>query len=115
MYLAKCSIERVTAQAFAKKGPIFAKLMSGWQTLLPKDLSSRCFPHKISSYLEQERQITTLHVYLEDSYCGVFLTYNAHIIIERISVYLGGKIINKISSKILGNIPTIKDALCDGQ
>ena len=102
MKLAKWSIEKAAAQAFAKRGDTYVKLMSYWKILLPPNIGSRCLPYKIVSHEDGKSQINTLYIHSEDPSTSMFLTYNAEVTIERIAVLLGGKKVNKISVKTIG-------------
>lgn len=79
-----------------KKNPILAAIIFNWSNIVGKELSTNTNPFKITQSRENNAKINVLHIEANNASLSMQVFYQQEIILERISIYLGFRAINKI-------------------
>lgn len=89
--------------ALSKKGKDMAKVVMAWNSFVPEDLATRCWPHKIKCHEVNGIKTSILHVHAQDSHAGLALTYCEPVLLEKMLLYFGRKIVDRILTKTIGS------------
>ncbi len=81
---------------FNKHHPFLAEILINWSKIVGSRFSSVTSPVKITRSKDKGKDINILLIYVENSSISVEFVFQQEIIIERIAVYLGSRIIDKI-------------------
>ncbi len=81
---------------FNKQHPFLAEILINWQKIVGIRFSQITYPVKIIRSKEKGVDINILVVNVDNSSISVEFIFQQEIIIERLAVYLGSKVINKI-------------------
>lgn len=79
-----------------KKNPILAELIIDWKKIVGEKFSKNSIPTKIIRSKESGKYINILYINTENSSVAMEISYQKEIILERISVYMGYKSVDKI-------------------
>lgn len=80
-------------------GKDFAEIMISWPKIVGPKYAAGCWPLKISNQTN-DRLPTTLHIGAANASIGTELSYSQNLIIEKIAIYLGKKLIEKVTITI---------------
>lgn len=105
MKLLSHDINIIIKRIFGKRHPLFAEIMINWDKIVGPKFSSQTTPLKIGNIREKGQVLNILHVQVENSSIALELSFHQHIIIERISVYLGFKAIHQLKTTIYSAKP----------
>lgn len=93
-------IDQLMRKVYQKQGKVFAEIMINWPKIVSLSLSSSCYPVKIRSYRQKDREIKILHVATNSSSASLALSYQEGVILEKIACYFGYRAIDKIKIQI---------------
>lgn len=96
-------LDKVLRNVFARHNKNFAEIMINWPKITGPKFAHSTSPYKISTGAEKGRKINILHIRTPNSATSLEFTYHSDIIIERISVYFGFKVIDKIIVKVISD------------
>lgn len=100
MKLLSHDINIIIRRIFDKKHPLLAEIIINWSKIVGPKFSDKTSPLKISSVKERNKLINILYVQADNSSIALELSFHQQILIERIAVYLGFKIIHNIRTTI---------------
>lgn len=89
-------INQLVRKIFVKKDPILAEIIINWAKIVGLKFSRIAFPIKISRSYEKRNKINVLHVQASNSSLSMEMSFQQDIIIERMTVYLGFKAVDKL-------------------
>lgn len=104
MQPAKLALNAAVEAALRKKGKDMAKIVLAWSNLLPGVLAQKCWPYQLRSYKIEGRKVQTLHVHTQDASAGLALTYQEPLVLEKMILYFGQRLVDRISVKTVGNM-----------
>lgn len=105
MKLLSHDINIIIKRIFGRQHPLLAEIMVNWDKIVGPKFSSQATPLRIGSIKEKGLALNVLHVQVENSSIALELSFHQHIIIERISVYLGFKAIHNLKTTIYSTKP----------
>jgi hypothetical protein len=100
MKLLSHDINIIIRRIFRKKHPLLAEIIINWSKIVGPKFSNNTTPLKISSVKERNKLINILYVQVDNSSVALELSFHQQILIERISVYLGFKVIHGLRTTI---------------
>jgi hypothetical protein len=89
--------------ALSKRGKDMAKVIMAWEALVPEALATKCWPHKIKCHEVNGVRVNVLQVHAQDSHTGLAITYCEPVLLEKMLLYFGRKIVDKILTKTVGS------------
>ena len=89
-------ISRIAEPIVKKKGFYHTKIITDWQEIIGEDLSKETCPIKIISNKQKNKTLFTLYIEVNNASTATQLSYLEEFLIEKISNYIGYKVINKI-------------------
>lgn len=95
------TINQVVRKAIGKGDKILGEMLVNWHKIVGEEIANATLPTKIYSAKEKGKQINILYLNINNAAYGLKIAYQQEIIIERISVYFGYKIVHKIRTKIV--------------
>lgn len=102
MQLLRTAVRSAAEAALSKKGRELAKIVLAWNDLLPSAYASRCWPHKMQSCRLSGEIRNLLQVHAEDAGTGLELTYYCPTLIEKMTLYFGRRLVDKVLVKTVG-------------
>lgn len=81
---------------FNKQHPFLAEILINWNKIVGNRFSSVTSPVKITRSKDKGKDVNILLINVENSSISVEFVFQQEIIIERIAVYLGSRVIDKI-------------------
>ncbi len=102
MKLITNDVNKLIYKIYKKKHPLLAKVMINWQKIVGIKYSNHSWPIKISNIKEKKELLNILFVEVDNSSLSMEMAFQQDIIIERITVYLGYKGINKMRMIVKG-------------
>lgn len=106
MKLARLAVNVAAETALNKKGKDTAKVVMAWSSLLPKPLAAKCWPHKIQCHEVNGVKVRVLYVHAQDTYTSLALTYCEPALLEKMLLYFGRRIVDKVLAKTIGSSPS---------
>ncbi|AIL65166.1 hypothetical protein NOVO_03915 [Rickettsiales bacterium Ac37b] len=100
-------LNKLTEPALKRYGVHYAKILSDWQEIIGAQLSKYTIPKKII----YSQRANVLHIEILTSSSATELYYMEPMIIEKLAIYLGSKIIHKL--KITQNPILHEDNILD--
>ena len=92
------NVNKIIYKFYKNKNPILAEIIVNWQKIVGVKYSQNTLPLKINTIRDKNRRINILMVEVSNAATSVEIAFQQEIIIERLSVYMGYKAINKIST-----------------
>lgn len=89
-------IDKIIRKIFNQQHPLLAEIIISWPKIVGSRFSRQTSPLKIITSKERGIKINILHVQAENSGLSLELSFQQEIILERISIYLGFRAINKL-------------------
>ena len=90
------NVDNLLKNILIKKNPVLAAIILNWSNIIGKELSTNTNPFKITQSRENNCKINVLHIEVNNASLSMQISYQQEIILERISIYLGFRAINKI-------------------
>jgi len=90
------NVNKIIYKIYKNKNPILAEIIVNWQKIVGVKYSQNTLPLKINTIRDKNRRINILMVEVSNAATSVEIAFQQEIIIERLSVYMGYKAINKI-------------------
>jgi hypothetical protein len=90
------SLDKVTKPIIKQNGIYDTKLLAEWQNIVGSDVASYTMPYKIAVQKSAKGQEKILFLYVYNSALATKLSFLHDIIVEKISAYLGYKLVSKI-------------------
>lgn len=90
------NVNKIIYKIYKNKNPILAEIIVNWQKIAGVKYSQNTLPLKINTIRDKNRRINILMVEVSNAATSVEIAFQQEIIIERLSVYMGYKAINKI-------------------
>ena len=97
----KIAIENASKKIFKKQGYIFFELMNSWSVIIGKKEEFNCYPYRLFTSKEKNKQIQVLTVIAKNIKTSIDITYKQDMIVERIAIHFGRRIIDKINVKLV--------------
>lgn len=94
------SINSVLRKSLGKKSNSVAEIVINWEKIVGRELAQQTSPGNIYSTKENGKKIGILYVSVDSAATGLKLAYQQELIIEKIAIYFGHKLVHKIRSKI---------------
>ena len=90
------NVNKIIYKIYKNKNPILAEIIVNWQKIVGVKYSQNTLPLKINTIRDKNRRINILMVEVSNAATSVEIAFQQEIIIERLSVYMGYKAINKV-------------------
>ena len=90
------NVNKIIYKIYKNKNPILAEIIVNWQKIVGVKYSQNTLPLKINTIRDKNQRINILMVEVSNAATSVEIAFQQEIIIERLSVYMGYKAINKI-------------------
>jgi hypothetical protein len=94
------NLDKILGKVFAQKDKLLGPITLNWHKITDHNLGRKSCPVRISESTENGKTIRFLHVSVKDSSIGLEITYHQNIILERIAIYFGHKIIDRIRVRL---------------
>ncbi|MGV2432719.1 MAG UNVERIFIED_CONTAM: DUF721 domain-containing protein [Rickettsiaceae bacterium] len=94
------SIGQILRQSIGGGNKVLSEIVINWHKIVGSDFSSHCYPTRIFSMKEKGQQLNVLYVTVNSSSIGLKLSYQQDVIIEKIAIYFGHKVVHKIKTKV---------------
>lgn len=88
-------IDKIIYKIYEKKNPLLAELITNWKKIVGEELAKISHPIKLQNSAANKKN-NILYVSASNSSVSLELTYKQDIMIERIAVYFGYKLVGKI-------------------
>ena len=90
------SVNQLIRRILIKKDPILAEIILNWTKIVGHRFSINASPLKITRSIEKKAKINILYVETSDPSLSMEMSFQQDIIIERMTVYLGFKAIDRL-------------------
>ena len=98
-----CDLEKILGKALTKQDKLLGSLTMNWHKIAGAQLSVYSCPMRITNSIDKGQKIKILHISASNSSVGLEVTYHQSTILERIAVYFGHRIIDRVRVKVLSN------------
>jgi hypothetical protein len=94
-------INKILKKIFYKQSPYLYEILTHWQNIVGPKFSSKSYPLKITRIKEKGETLSVLYIATKNSSISLEMSFQRDIIIERIAVYFGFKVIHKIKLTLI--------------
>ncbi len=100
MKILSYGVNNVVRKLLRDQHGLMPDIIANWKQIVGEQFYDKIFPMKINIYKEKGADICALYLHAENASIATTLMFQEGIIIERLSVILGCKIIKKLRIKI---------------
>ena len=94
-------VNQFLTKLYKKQGGGISELIINWSKIVGPDFSSYTRPAKIRSQIYKGQKLDTLYIHVSDSSKAIEVSYSESLILEKIAIYLGKKMIQKILIQVV--------------
>lgn len=95
------TINKVVRKAIGGDDKILGEMLINWHKIVGDEIGEATFPVRIFSAKEKGKQINILYLNINNAAYGLKIAYQQEIILEKIAIYFGYKVVHKIRTKIV--------------
>jgi len=104
MKVLKDDIYLIIKRIFGRQHPLLPRIMINWPKIVGLKFSSISYPLKISKSRDKGKEINILHIQVKNSSIALEMSFQQEIIIERIALYLGFKLISSMRVTVYNEV-----------
>jgi hypothetical protein len=94
-------IDQFLMKLYKKQGNHLSELMLNWSKIAGPAFANNTKPSKIKTQIYNGQKINILYIQVTDSSKAIEISYSESLILERIAIYLGKKIIQRMRVQII--------------
>nr|WP_253308181.1 DUF721 domain-containing protein [Rickettsia endosymbiont of Ceutorhynchus assimilis] len=92
----KDNLDLILRRVLNKQHPLLAEIVINWHKIVGSAVNAKARPLKITSGMHKGQKTNILHVQIENSAVHPEIAFQQEIILERIAIYLGFKVIHSL-------------------